>query len=99
MLLSLALPAVPAQAATPAFVQAGPRRSPRARPIALAFNSANTAGNLIVVYVIWSNTSPVTLTDSRGNSYVSAAGRTTWGQQLELAGLLRQERSPAAPTR
>jgi len=45
----------------------------------LAFNSANTAGNLIVVYVLWSNTGAVSLSDSRGNSYASAAGRTTWG--------------------
>ena len=45
----------------------------------LAFGSANTAGNLIVVYVLWSNTGSVSLSDSRGNSYASATGRTTWG--------------------
>src|SRR4029453_16662044 len=34
---------------------------------------------LIVVYVLWSNAGAVALSDSRGNSYASAAGRTTWG--------------------
>ena len=29
--------------------------------------------------MIWSNTSTATVSDSRGNTYVSAAGRTTWG--------------------
>ena len=44
----------------------------------LAFPSNVTAGNLIVVYAIWSNTGTVTLSDSRGNAYASAAPRTTW---------------------
>ena len=80
MLLSLALPTVEAYAAaTPTFVQTRAQEVNSGTTNSLAFNSANTAGNLIVAYVIWSNTSPVTLSDSKGNSYVSAAGRTTWG--------------------
>ena len=44
----------------------------------LAFSSNNTAGNLIVVYAVWGNTQPVTLTDTAGNSYASAAPATRW---------------------
>ena len=54
-------------------------RSGRARRTALAFTNPNTAGNLIIVYAIWSNTGTATVTDSRGDAYVSAAPRTTWG--------------------
>src|SRR6266540_352453 len=45
----------------------------------LAFSSANTAGNLIVAYVLWNNTGSVSLSDSRGNGYAGAVARTTWG--------------------
>jgi glucose/arabinose dehydrogenase/PKD repeat protein len=80
MLLSLALPTLEAHAAaTPTFVQTGAQEVTSGTTNSLGFSSANTAGNLIVAYVIWSNTSTVTLSDSKGNSYVSAAGRTTWG--------------------
>ena len=53
----------------------------------LAFSSANTAGNLIVVYAIWSNTGSVTVSDSRGNTYATAAARTTgsWSAQVFYA--------------
>ncbi len=44
----------------------------------LAFNSANTAGNLIVVYVLWSNTGAVTVSDSKGNAYSSVGTATKW---------------------
>ena len=66
-------------AATPTFVQSRANEVTSGSTNSLAFSSANTAGNLIVVYVLWSNTGAVTLSDSRGNSYASAAGRTTWG--------------------
>ena len=81
-LLSLSLPAFQAPAhaaATPTFVQRRAKEVTSGTTNALAFNSANTAGNLIVVYAIWSNTNTVSLSDSRANSYSSAAGRTTWG--------------------
>ena len=45
----------------------------------LAFTNANAAGNLIVVYVVWDNSGPVTLRDSRGNTYASVAPPTAWG--------------------
>jgi glucose/arabinose dehydrogenase/PKD repeat protein len=78
-ILVLSSLAAEAQAATPAFVQANAREVNSGTTDSQAFTDANTAGNLIVVYVIWSNTSTATVSDSRGNTYVSAAGRTTWG--------------------
>src|SRR6187200_772359 len=79
VLLSLALPALQADAAAaPAFVQTAAHEVNSGTSDAVTFDSANAAGNLVVVYVIWNNTNAVTLTDSRANAYVSAAGRTTW---------------------
>ena len=66
-------------AVTPTFVQSRANEVTTGSTNSLAFSSANTAGNLIVVYVLWSNTGAVSLSDSRGNSYASATGRTTWG--------------------
>jgi glucose/arabinose dehydrogenase len=66
-------------AATPTFVQSRANEVTSGSTNSLAFSSPNTAGNLIVVYVLWGNTGAVSLSDSRGNSYASAAGRTTWG--------------------
>jgi len=79
-LLGTALPTIDAAAAaTPAFVQVKAKEITSGTTNSLAFNSANTAGNLIVVYAIWSNTGSVTVSDSRGNAYATAATRTTWG--------------------
>jgi hypothetical protein len=58
-------------AATPTFVQARANEVTSGSTNSLAFNTANTAGNLIVVYVLWNNTGAVSLSDSRGNSYAS----------------------------
>jgi glucose/arabinose dehydrogenase/PKD repeat protein len=78
-LLGIALPRVDAAAAaTPTFVQVRAKEIKSGTTNSLAFNSANTAGNLIVVYAIWSNTGSATVSDSRGNSYATAAARTTW---------------------
>src|SRR5262249_28604340 len=41
-----------------------------------AFSSPNGTGNLIVAYVVWDNSSPVTISDSAGNVYLSAVGPT-----------------------
>ncbi len=73
------LPVRPAEAATPTFVQVRAKEVTSGTTNSLAFSSANTSGNLIVVYVLWNNTAGVTLSDSRGNGYASAAARTTWG--------------------
>ena len=50
-----------------------------ARRTVSAFNSANTAGNLIAVYVIWNNSGAVALSDSRSNTYAAATARIAWG--------------------
>jgi glucose/arabinose dehydrogenase len=73
-----ALRVVPSTA-PPAFVQTAARESTTGTTTAVPFASNNTAGNLIVAYVIWNNTGAVSLSDSRGNSYASAGARTAWG--------------------
>jgi glucose/arabinose dehydrogenase/PKD repeat protein len=78
-LVGVALPRVDALAATPTFVQVRAKEVKSGTTNSLAFSSANTAGNLIVVYAIWSNTGSVAVSDSRGNTYATAAARTTWG--------------------
>ena len=80
-----------ADAASPAFVQARAKEVTSGTTNSLAFSSANGAGNLIVVYVVWSNTGSVSLADTRGNAYVAAAPRRP-GDELELAGLFRAQR-------
>ena len=55
-------------------------RPTRGRPTRVAFTNNNTAGNLIVAYVIWNNTGAVSLSDSRGNAYASAGARRDMGQ-------------------
>ena len=68
-----------AGAATPSFVQARAAEITRGRTNSVAFNTANAAGNLIVVSVFWDNTSSVSVADSRGNAYTSGGARRTWG--------------------
>jgi chitodextrinase len=47
--------------------------------VSLLFRRPNTAGNLIVAYVVWDNNDAVSLADSRGNTYASAIGPTPSG--------------------
>ena len=65
--------------ATPTFTQVRANEITSGTLNSLAFNSANTAGNLIVVYLTWTNTNSVSVTDTRGNDYTSVGSRTTWG--------------------
>ena len=65
-------------AATPAFKQAKAVEVSKGTTASVAFTTANVAGNLIVVQILWSNVGAVTVTDSRGNTYVAATVRTTW---------------------
>src|SRR5262245_65780996 len=44
--------------------------------VSLTFGKANTAGNMIVAYVVWDNAGAVAVTDSRGNPYAAAVGPT-----------------------
>jgi glucose/arabinose dehydrogenase/chitodextrinase len=77
----LPLFASPASAAatTPTFKQVRANEITSGTLNSLAFKSANTAGNLIVVYLAWTNTNSVSVTDTRGNVYTSVGSRTTWG--------------------
>lgn len=45
--------------------------------VAAAFSSANTAGGLIVVSVEWNSSATPSITDSRGNTYLSAGAVLT----------------------
>jgi glucose/arabinose dehydrogenase/chitodextrinase len=68
-----------ASAATPTFKQAKAKEITSGVTDGVAFASANTAGDAIVVSLVWSNTGAVNVTDSRGNTYTPATTRTTWG--------------------
>ena len=73
------LPTVHAAPATPTYVQGRANEAARATTTnAVAFSSANTAGNLLVVYAIWDNSSAATISDTRGNSYASVAPPSRW---------------------
>jgi hypothetical protein len=79
-LLSVPLIPSPARAATATFKQVAAKEIKSGKINSLAFNKANTAGNLIVVYLAWTNTKSVKVTDTRHNAYKSVEkGPTTWG--------------------
>ena len=63
----------------PAFVQGGNTQVVSGTTASLAFPGANTAGNLIVAYVMWDNTGTVTVSDTKGNTYTAGTARQTWG--------------------
>jgi len=44
--------------------------------VSVAFRRPNTAGNLIVAYVVWDGGGAATVTDSAGNAYQTAIGPT-----------------------
>ena len=58
-LLSLTLIPSPARAATATFKQVNAKEIKNGNVNRVAFDTANTAGNLIVVYVAWTNTKNV----------------------------------------
>jgi hypothetical protein len=66
------------ETAPPAFVQGNAHEASSGTTNVTSFNSNNTAGNLIVAYVIWGNQSTVSLSDTRGNTYAPAGARRTW---------------------
>jgi hypothetical protein len=72
------LPAPVQAAAIPTFVQTRAKEVTSGTTNGLAFNNSNTAGNLIVVYVVWCNVGTVSLSDTRGNAYASAQAPTRW---------------------
>jgi hypothetical protein len=68
-----------AGAATATFKQVNGKEIKSGTVNSMAFKSANMAGNLIMVYLAWTNTSSVSVTDTRGNVYTSVESPTTWG--------------------
>jgi outer membrane protein assembly factor BamB len=68
-----------AYAASAAFVQGRDSIVTSGTTASLAFSKANTAGNLIVVYVVWDNPGTVKVSDTRGNIYKAATAHETWG--------------------
>ena len=65
--------------APPAFVQTQAAEANSGTTTSVPFTNNNTAGNLIVAYVIWNNPGTVSLSDTRGNTYASAGARSSWG--------------------
>lgn len=82
LLLAAQFATVPAAYGAPAspFVQRRDRQITRGTSNSLAFSSPTSAGNLIAVYVIWDNKGAVSLSDTAGNTYLSAVGPTLWNQ-------------------
>jgi hypothetical protein len=76
--VTVALLSAPA-AAKPAFVQKRSFSVTSGTSVSVRLRKANTAGNLIVAFVVWDNSGAVSLTDSAGNTYASAVGPTQSG--------------------
>ena len=72
------LPGAMFGAGSPAFVQEKDNRVSSGKTVTVTASSHTTSGNLIAVYVVWDNTSTISLSDSAGNSYASAAGPIKW---------------------
>ena len=68
-----------AYAASAAFVQGRNAQVTKGTTASLAFSKANTAGDLIVVYVVLDNTGTVTVSDSNGNNYTAATAQQSFG--------------------
>jgi chitodextrinase len=77
-LVSLAIPETAKAATIPAFVQKKDLLITSGRSVSVTFSNANAAGNTIVAYVVWDNSGSVSLSDSRGNAYISAIGPTKY---------------------
>jgi hypothetical protein len=77
----LSLPLIPsnAHAATATFKQANAKEIKSGSDNNVAFKNANTAGDFIVVFLAWTNTSSVSVTDSHKNEYKKVADPTPWG--------------------
>ena len=64
-----------ADAASAAFVQGRNAQVTHGTTASLAFSKANTARNLIAVYVVWDNPGTAKVSDTSGNTYTAAKGR------------------------
>jgi trimeric autotransporter adhesin len=68
----------PVTSALPSFIQENNNQAISGTTSSATFSSATSAGNLIVVYVIWDNTGTAAVSDSLGNTYTAAVGSTLW---------------------
>src|SRR5215471_13958563 len=68
-----------AYAAPAAFVQGRATQVTHGTTASLAFSKANTAGNLIAVYVVWDNSGTAKVSDMSGNTYTAATARQSFG--------------------
>jgi beta-lactam-binding protein with PASTA domain len=62
----------------PTFVQVNHNEISSGSSVAAAFNAATKAGNTIVVYAIWDNAGSASVTDSRGDHFVSVSAPLSW---------------------
>ena len=62
----------------PSFVQQKDNQVTSGTTSSATFSSPATAGNLIVVYLVWDNTGAAGVSDSLGNTYRAAIGSTLW---------------------
>jgi hypothetical protein len=66
------------EASIPAFVQGGANEVASGTTNSRSFDSADTSGNMIVVYAIWSSTGAASVADRADNRYRVATAQTTW---------------------
>ncbi len=62
----------------PTFIQERDQQVTSGQTASVTFNSPPSAGNLLVVYLVWDNTGSASVSDSLGNMYASAVGVTRW---------------------
>src|SRR5262249_40246338 len=75
LLLSTVSPA----ATGPRYVQKKYLQVTSGNSVSVTLPRPNTAGNLIVAFVVWDNGDPVSASDTNGNAWASAAGPTSAG--------------------
>ena len=69
----------PAAVTTPSFVQVNNNQISSGTNVSVIFHAPTSAGNTLVVYVIWNNAASVALTDSCGNTFVNVGGPVILG--------------------
>jgi chitodextrinase len=94
---ALALATAAHAALRPRFVQKRYFRVTAGSSVDVTFRKSNRAGDLIVAYVVWDNTGPVSLTDSTGNAYVSAIGPTQSSSDTTNAQIFYAKNVAAGP--
>jgi hypothetical protein len=62
----------------PIFIQMNHNQIVSGASASVSLNAPTQVGNTVVVYVIWSNTGSVALSDSRGNTFVNVSSPVSW---------------------